>query len=313
MTLINWYPGHIAKAAREVTEKAKMVDVVLELIDARLPEASRFGRTIELTNNKPRVLVFTKQDLAAKGSTEAWMRYLVAQGERVVSLDARSGQGLHRLRKALESVADEVAVKMARRGRLPRAARVMVAGMPNVGKSSLINRLAGRKAHTVANKPGVTRTISWVRLGTKLEMLDTPGIIPPKLEDQELALRLAIIGSVSPEAYSAVLAAPMALDLLAKVHPEILRERLALGEGEAWPIGGGELWLMRLAPLMGCLSPGGEPDIERCARRLFSAWRDAEWGGFALDGRPPAEAEKEGPEDEATAPLQAELPPSDDD
>lgn len=305
MTLINWYPGHIAKAAREVREKAKLVDVVLELIDARLPEASRFGRTAELTGNKTRLLVVTKQDLAAAGSADAWIRHLIAEGERVVSLDARTGQGMHRLKRMLESVAEEVGAKMAKRGRLPRPARVMVAGLPNVGKSSLINRLAGRKAHQVGNKPGVTRALSWVKLGSKLELLDTPGIIPPKLEDEALGLRLAIIGSVSPEAYDPVRVAPLALELLAEHHPKVLRERLGLGPEEPWPEGGGELWLSALAPKMGCLRPGGEPDVERCARRLFSAWRDAEWGGFALDGAPPLGGQ---PEPEPAHPEEGDGP-----
>lgn len=277
MALINWYPGHIAKAQNTLKEQLKLIDFVLELVDARLPAGGRFDQTNQLLGAKPRVLVFTKSDLALADRTQAWVQYYRHQGLNVVTLNAQTGQGMPGLQKALETEAAKIRQKMVARGRLPRASRVMVVGMPNVGKSSLINKLAKRRAANVGNKPGVTKSVSWIRLGKDLELLDTPGIIPPKLEDQELALKLALVGSVSTEAYDPILVAPEALRLLERYAPQTLA-------------GFEDATLESIAKQRGFLRPGGEADLERTARELLHDVRTGAQGPLTLDFTPKVEA-----------------------
>ena len=270
-TLIHWYPGHIAKARRELSEKLKLVDVVLELVDARLPQTSRVSGSI--LGNKPRVVVFTKGDLAVPERTKAWIDHLRQSGERVVTLNAQTGQGLSQLKSELEAVADRVSEKMASRGRLPRASRVMVAGLPNVGKSSLINKLTKRRAAPVGDKPGITRAPSWIRLGKSLELLDTPGIIPPKLEDQAIALKLAMTGGVGELAYDPTLVVPEALQVLLAMAPRTLS-------------GFEEPSLEAIAKARGCFKAGGQLDLERAARTFMHDLRSGALGPLTLDPMP---------------------------
>jgi ribosome biogenesis GTPase A len=276
MSLINWYPGHIAKAQRELREKLKLTDFVLELVDARVPESSRFDVTRQLLGDRPRIVVFTKADLADPGSTQAWVRSFRAEGVACVVLNAQSGQGLVGLHKLMAEEAARVTARMKARGRLPRASRVMVVGLPNVGKSSLINRLAKKRAAKVGDKPGVTRDIRWIRLGATLELLDTPGIIPPKLDDQDLALKLAMTGAVSTEAYDPVLVAPAAIALLQQLAPAVLA---------SWA----SPTVEEFARVRGILGAGGHLDEGRAARMFLQDLRTGDLGPVTLDA-PPARA-----------------------
>lgn len=273
MSLINWYPGHIAKAQNTLKEQLKLIDFVLELVDARLPEGSRFDVTNRLLGNKPRVLVFTKGDMAMAGRVQAWLRHYRTQGLTAVSVNAQTGQGLNGLQKALAAEGEKVRARMTARGRLPRASRVMVVGLPNVGKSSLINKLAKQRRAKVGDKPGVTRAVSWIRLGQYLELMDTPGIIPPKLDDQRQALKLAMVGAVSTEAYDPVLVVPEVLHILADEAPALL---------EPYE----EATLEAIAKKRGALLPGGHPDLERTARMFMHDLRTGALGPMTLD-RPP--------------------------
>lgn len=287
MSLINWYPGHIAKAQNTLKEQLKLIDFVLELVDARLPLSSRFDVTNQLLGQKPRVLVMTKSDLADPERTQAWLHHYRSQGLTVVPVNAQTGQGLPGLQKALENAGEHVRQKMIARGRLPRASRVMVVGLPNVGKSSLINKLARKKAAKVGNMPGVTKGVRWIRLGKTIELMDTPGIIPPKLEDQELALKLAIIGSVSSESYDPILVVPEAIALLERFAPhtvEGLEPRTLEGFGRQ----------------RGFLRPGGEVDMERASRTFFHDIRTGALGIMSLDAPPlrPGEVEELPPDAE---------------
>lgn len=273
--LINWYPGHIAKAQRVLREQLSLIDLVLELVDARTPLSGRFDDTAKLLGAKRRVLVYTKGDLAESAVTAAWIAQARKNGETVVSLNAQTGDGLLGLRKVLDAEADRIREKMAGRGRLPRPARVMVVGMPNVGKSSLINKLAKKRTAQVGDKAGVTKSVRWVRLGAMLELMDTPGIIPPKLDDQELALKLALIGSVSHEAYDPILVAPAAIALLQKVAPKTLAN-LEEPTVEAF------------AKARGFVLPGGHPNLDRAAKTFLSDLRSGSLGPVSLDGFPAA-------------------------
>ena len=273
MSLINWYPGHIAKAQNSLKEKLKLIDFVLELVDARVPSGSRFDVTRQLLGEKPRVLVFTKADLANAAHTRAWLKHYQAEGQATVILNAQTGQGLNLLQKLLLTEAEKVSAKMVARGRLPRASRVMVVGLPNVGKSSLINKLARKRTANVGDKPGITRNVRWIKLGKSLEMLDTPGIIPPKLDDQELALRLAMIGSVSTEAYDPMLVAPAAIALLAELAPHALA-------------GLPEPTVEGYARKRGVILPGGTPDLPKASRMFLHDLRGGVLGPITLDPPP---------------------------
>lgn len=284
MSLINWYPGHIAKAQNSLKEKLKLIDFVLELVDARLPGGSRFDVTRQLLGDKPRVLVFTKADLANQARTRAWLKHYQDLGQPAVILNAQTGQGMPHLQKLLQAEADKVTRKMTARGRLPRASRVMVVGLPNVGKSSLINKLARRRTANVGDKPGVTRDVRWIKLGKMLELLDTPGIIPPKFEDQDLALKLAMIGSVSTEAYDPILVAPASMDVLQRLAPDTLAE---LPEPS----------IEGFARKRGIVQPGGGPDLAKAARMFMHDLRGGALGAVTLDPPPPRGDAPAGAED----------------
>lgn len=272
-SLINWYPGHIAKAQNTLKEQLKLIDFVLELVDARLPEGSRFDVTHKLLGQKPRVMVFTKADMAQADRFQAWLRHYRSQGLAAVALNAQTGQGLQGLNKALAAEGEKVRVRMASRGRLPRPSRVMVVGLPNVGKSSLINKLAKKRRANVGDKPGVTRSVTWIRLGQHLELMDTPGIIPPKLEDQTLAVKLAMIGSVSTEAYDPILIVPEVIKILQTEAPKLL-------EPYEDPS------LEAIARKRGSLGPGGALDLERAARTFMHDLRTGALGPLTLDLSP---------------------------
>jgi ribosome biogenesis GTPase A len=275
--LIQWFPGHIAKAQRELRERLGVVDVVLELVDARIPASSRFAETRALIAQKPSILVLTKTDLAEPAKTKAWLEVFAAQGVRAIALNAQKGQGFEALHAALAERTEAVHAKMRARGRNPRPVRVMVVGLPNVGKSSLINRLAKRRAAVAGDKPGVTRAPSWIRLGKNLELLDTPGIIPPKLEDPIGALRLAMTGSVSSEAYDPVEVARYGIAMLKEVSPGVLKA-----------FGGPEASLEAFARARGLIREGDQPDIERASRTFIHDLRGGALGPVTLD--PPPEA-----------------------
>jgi ribosome biogenesis GTPase A len=273
-SLINWYPGHIAKAQNTLKEQLKLIDFVLELVDSRLPSSGRFDVTNTLLRDKPRILVFTKSDMADKTRVQAWMQYYRNQGHTVVAINAQTGQGMPGLQKAMQVEHDKVKAKMVARGRLPRASRVMVVGQPNVGKSSLINKLAKKRTVDVGNKPGVTKGVRWIRLSGQLELMDTPGIIPAKLDNQELALKLALVGSVSTEAYDPILVSPEALKVLEAYAPQLLKK---LPEDRT---------LEGIAKARGYILPGGEPNLERTSRSLMNDIRDGVLGPMTLDYAP---------------------------
>ena len=247
---------------------------MLELVDARLPSSGRFDVTNSLLRDKPRILVVTKSDMADKHRVQAWMQYYRTQGHTVVAINAQTGQGMPGLQKAMQVEHDKVKAKMVARGRLPRASRVMVVGQPNVGKSSLINKLAKKRTVDVGNKPGVTKGVRWIRLGKDVELMDTPGIIPAKLDNQELALKLALVGSVSTEAYDPILVAPEAIKVLEKYAPQTLAK---------FPE---ERTLEAIGKARGYLLPGGEVNLERTSRSLMQDIRDGVLGPMTLDYAP---------------------------
>lgn len=193
---IQWFPGHMAKARREVTEQLKMVDCVFELLDARIPLSSRNPMIDEVIKDKPRVVLLNKMDMADARETQKWMNYFEKQGVYPVMLDAKNGKNLDKVVKAAEHVTKEKFERLAAKGLRPRAIRAMIVGIPNVGKSTLINRLAKKSIAKTGNTPGVTKKQQWIKVGKVLELLDTPGILWPKFEDQLVGKKLSLTGAI---------------------------------------------------------------------------------------------------------------------
>lgn len=198
-TNINWYPGHMAKTKREITEKLNLIDIVFEVIDARIPYSSKNNEITKMIGNKPRILVMTKADLCDKEKTLKWKKYYEDNGYNVVLLDLIHDKNLNELMNLTNELAFNVNEKRKAKGLKPRKARILILGIPNVGKSTLINRLVGKKVTNVGNRPGVTKSLEWIRVNDKIELLDTPGILWPKLEGENIGLNLASMTAIKEE------------------------------------------------------------------------------------------------------------------
>lgn len=197
--VINWYPGHMAKTKREITEKLNLIDIVFEVIDARIPCSSKNNEITKMIGNKPRILVMTKADLCDKEKTLKWKKHYEGNGYNVVLLDLIHDKNLNELMNLTNKLAFNVNEKRKAKGLKPRKARILILGIPNVGKSTLINRLVGKKVTNVGNRPGVTKSLEWIRVNDKIELLDTPGILWPKLEGENIGLNLASMTAIKEE------------------------------------------------------------------------------------------------------------------
>ena len=222
-----WYPGHMTKARRQMQEDLKLIDLMIELVDARVPAASRNPDIDELGKNKARLILLNKSDLADERGNDAWMEYFKGKGYSVVKVNSRSGAGMKAINSAVQEACKEKIERDRKRGILNRPVRAMVVGIPNVGKSTFINAYAGRACAKTGNKPGVTKGKQWIRLSKQLELLDTPGILWPKFEDQQVGMRLAFIGSMNDEI---LIPDELACDLIGAIkelYPKALQERYA--------------------------------------------------------------------------------------
>lgn len=220
--VIQWYPGHMAKAKRQMEENLKKVDFVIEIRDCRVPEASKNPMLDELIGNKPRLILLSKKDKADKAMTKQWIAYLEQQGNKVLALDLLKDNYKKQLIDASKEICSSFIEKQKRRGIKPRALRAMVCGIPNVGKSTFINSLAKRKAAQTANRPGVTKSLQWIKLASDLELLDTPGVLWPKFDDQEVGYKLALLGSIKDEVVTMDELAMYACQWLMENKPEAL-------------------------------------------------------------------------------------------
>ena len=202
-TSINWFPGHMAKTRKQIEEDLKLVDVVIELLDARIPKASRNPELNEIINRtgrkKKRIIVLNKSDLADKRENENWIKYFKIQGITAIITDANSGSGIQECLRQIEKEMKEEIEQFSEKGRIGRKIRAMIVGIPNVGKSSFINRIAKKTSAEVGNKPGVTKAKQWIRINDNIELLDTPGILWPKFENQEIALNLSYVGTIKDD------------------------------------------------------------------------------------------------------------------
>ena len=285
LPIIQWYPGHMKKARELVGENLKLVDVVVELLDARIPAASANPMLREIIGDKPRVVALNKKDLADEKMTKRWLEHFRDEKLPAVALDSVTGKGMRELLSLIEKAAKYRTEKLVSKGVAARKARVMVLGIPNVGKSSLINRLAGAAKAKTADKPGVTRAKQWIRIGADVDLLDTPGILWPKFEDPEVGLRLAFTGAVNDEIYDMENVAHLLLAALRRDHPERLQERFKFKEELPETT---EALMDAIGRKRGCLLKGGRIDLEKVQHILLSEFRMGKFGKISLD-EPPAD------------------------
>ena len=279
---LQWYPGHMRKAERLVKENLKLVDVVLELLDARIPLSSANPVLREIVDDKPRVIVLNKADLADEAATRAWVKYFAEQELVAVPVDAVKGRGIKELVQAIAKCAKPKTDKLVQHGAKARAARCMILGIPNVGKSSLINRLSGGTKTKVENRPGVTRAKQWIRLGAQLELLDMPGILWPKFEDRQAALHLAFTGAINDNVYDVASVVLLLLNTLREEYPADLVARYRL-EGD---LPSGTELLEEIGRRRGCLRAGGKIDYEKAEQIVLTDFRSGRLGRVTLDAVP---------------------------
>lgn len=222
---INWYPGHMAKTKREIKEKLDLIDVVFEVIDARIPHSSKNKEINELIKNKPRILIMSKLDLCDYDETKKWINYYEKNGYKVIPLDLINNPNLSLIYNETNKLQNELNAKRREKGLKERRIRVLILGIPNVGKSTLINRLVGRKATDVGNKPGITKQLQWIRINNNLELLDTPGILWPKLDSNEVALNLAATTAIKEEILDTEEVAIFIINTMLKLYPDTIKNR----------------------------------------------------------------------------------------
>ena len=281
-----WYPGHMTKAKRAMQEDIKLVDLVIELVDARIPLSSRNPDIDELGKNKARLVLLNKADLADEACNARWMKWFQEQGCQAIQINSRNGNGLKQIQGAVLVACKEKIERDRRRGILNRPVRAMVVGIPNVGKSTFINSYAGRACAKTGNKPGVTKGNQWIRLNKTLELLDTPGILWPKFEDQSVGLKLALIGSIKDDILNVEELALELIGFLKKHYEGCLTARYQTADEEE-PL---EI-LRQVAKVRACLLRGGELDLGKAANLLMDDFRSGKLGRITLEFPPAAETE----------------------
>lgn len=278
---IQWFPGHMTKTRRLIEADLKMVDAVVEVTDARIPESSRNPIIDELCGKKPRIMIMNKCDAADEKATEAWKRFYEKQGMCVIVCECRSGKGVNKFLPAVKRLLRELTERRKARGMIGKAMRLMVVGIPNVGKSSFINRMANSRKTKVGDRPGVTRGKQWVTIDKDVELLDMPGILWPKFEDKDVAQRLAFTGAVKDEVMDSEALARALGAILLRDYPELMKARYGInGEGDV---------LVEIADARKMLVSGGEPDTERAAAALLDEFRGGKIGRITLDKPPVSE------------------------
>ena len=277
---IQWYPGHMTKTRRQMEQDIRMVDAVCEILDARIPLSSRNPDIDAICGDKPRLVVLNRIDMADPEATKAWAEWFRAKGFAVLETDCKNRKGTNRFGAVIRELLQDKIQKYAEKGQTGKTLRVMVVGIPNVGKSSLINQVSGRKSARAENRPGVTRGRQWITVERGLELLDTPGILWPKFEDQQVGIHLACTGAVKENVVDAETLAFRLMELLGREYPAALEERYKITVPEE--AGGWEL-LERCGRKRGMLISGGEVDLERMSRTLLEEFRNGKLGRFTLE------------------------------
>ena len=276
---ISWYPGHMAKTKREIMEKLNLIDVVYEVIDARMPLSSKIVDIDDLIKDKPRILVMTKYDLCDKVETDKIIKYYENMGYKVVPVDLMSGLNVKKILDYTKEIMDIENKKRESKGMKPRAARALIVGVPNAGKSTLINRLVGKKSAGVGDTPGFTKSLSWIRINKDVELLDSPGILWPKMEDQEAAHILACLSSIKEEILNPDAIAIFILRKLYELYPERLEERYGVVELDEDLI---EVYDI-IAKRRGALSRGGVADYDKVSNIIIRDLKNGYFGNITFD------------------------------
>ena len=276
---IQWFPGHMAKARRQVSESLKLVDIVFELVDARLPLSSRNPMIDEVIHQKPRLLILNKFDMADEHETRRWIQYFADKGFKAVAINSFEGKGLQAVSKAAQEILADKWARMKSRGMKPRAIRAMIVGIPNVGKSTLINRLAKKNLAKTGNTPGVTKAQQWIKVGKEIELLDTPGILWPKFEDQEVGYKLAITGAIKDTITNMEDLAIYGLRFLAKHYPNNMEERYKITSVDEDLV----VTFDHIGKLRRVFGQGGEIDYDQVAVLIVRDIRDLNLGKLTFD------------------------------
>ena len=277
---IQWFPGHMTKAKRMMEAQIKLVDVVVEMLDARIPRSSTNPMLQNILGNKPKVIALNKIDMADSAKTEQWLEKLKNSGLPVCKIDCATGKGVKQLISAIQLAAKPVIDKWLKKGVRNRPVRVMIVGIPNVGKSTLINRLVGKNKVIAADKPGVTRGQQWVTIAKGLELLDTPGVLWPKFEDSSVGFALAATGAIKEDVFDRRDAVELLLDFLLSKYPEDLASKYAveITEGETVPT-----VMTKIATARGCLKAGGMRDLDKVDQLVLRDFRSGRLGRFTVD------------------------------
>ena len=273
-----WYPGHMTKARRMMQENIKLIDLIIELVDARVPLSSRNPDIDELGKNKARLILLNKADLAEDRKNDEWLEYFKGKGYSAVKVNSRKGGGIKSIQSVIQEACREKTERDRKRGLLTRPVRAMVVGIPNVGKSTFINALAGKACAKTGNKPGVTKGKQWIRLNKNVELLDTPGILWPKFEDQAVGLKLAFIGSIKDEILQTEELAAELAGFLSREYPGVLEEKYGIETSEDR-----YECLRRIAESRHCLVRGSELDTEKAAGILLDDFRNGRLGRITLE------------------------------
>lgn len=280
MSEIQWFPGHMSKTRRMIAQNIKMIDVVVEILDARIPYSGRNPNFNDILKGKPRLIVLNKYDLADKNVTDMWIRKYACDGIKVIPISCATGHGINKIETAARELISEKLEREKSKG-ITKSVKIMMVGIPNVGKSTLINRLVGKSKTITGDRPGVTKTQQWVRIKEGLELLDTPGLLPPKFEDQELAKNLVYTGAIKDEIMNIELLSYSLLELLRDTYPNELCARYKLTEDISC-MKGYEI-LEYIGKKRGFLISGGEIDTERAANIVMDEFRSAKIGNITLE------------------------------
>lgn len=273
-----WYPGHMTKARRMMQENIKLIDLVIELVDARIPLSSRNPDIDELGRQKSRLILLNKADLAENKWNDAWIEYFKDKGYLAVKVNSKKGGGIKNIQSVIQEACKEKIERDRKRGILNRPVRAMVVGIPNVGKSTFINTLAGKACAKTGNKPGVTKGKQWIRLNKGVELLDTPGILWPKFEDQQVGMKLAFIGSIKDEILNTEELAAEFLKFMQQHYPGIIAGKYNIEEtGDVYEV------LNRIAENRHCIVRGNELDVEKAAALLMDDFRSGRLGELTLE------------------------------
>lgn len=277
---IQWFPGHMTKAKRMMESQIKLVDVVVEMLDARIPRSSTNPMLQDILGSKPKVIALNKLDMADKAQTDLWVEKIKNSGLPVCKLDCATGKGVKQLISAIQLAAKPVIDKWLKKGVRNRPVRVMIVGIPNVGKSTLINRLVGKNKVMAADRPGVTRGQQWVTIAKGLELLDTPGVLWPKFEDPSVGFALAATGAIKEDVFDRESAVELLIDFLLKNYPQELATKYAVSLKEGDDV---NAVMAKIATSRGCLKAGGLLDIDKVVQLVLRDFRAGRIGRFTID------------------------------